>query len=112
MTVACGLALNFGQLALARVGVAVGEAGATPAIHSLLSDLFPAKQRGRAIGAFNTGLSIGVCLGILAGGYLAEVYGWRLAFVIVGLPGVLLAVAIRFTIPEPRRGLADAADGN
>jgi predicted MFS family arabinose efflux permease len=109
MTVACGLALNFGQLALARVGVAVGEAGATPAIHSLLSDLFPAKQRGRAIGAFNTGLSIGVCLGILAGGYLAETYGWRLAFVIVGLPGVLLAIAIRFTIPEPRRGLADGA---
>jgi predicted MFS family arabinose efflux permease len=109
MTVACGLAFNFVQLALARIGVAVGEAGATPAIHSLLSDLFPPEQRGRAIGAYNTGLSIGVCLGILAGGYLSETYGWRLAFVIVGTPGVLLAVAVRLTIPEPPRGRMEAA---
>ncbi len=110
MTVGCGLVLSFVQLAFARVGVAVGEAGATPAIHSFLSDLFPPEQRGRAIGAFNVGLSTGVFLGILAGGTLSEAYGWRLTFVIVGVPGLLLALLVRFTIPEPRRGLADGID--
>jgi predicted MFS family arabinose efflux permease len=107
MTAASGLAQNFWQLAAARVGVGVGEASATPAAHSLISDYYPPRQRTRAIAVYNTGAGMGVLFGLLLGGQLAETVGWRWAFAIVGLPGLLVALLVRFTLPEPVRGVAE-----
>jgi predicted MFS family arabinose efflux permease len=107
MTAASGLARSFGQLALARIGVGVGEASATPAAHSLISDYFPPERRTRAIAIYNTGTSIGILFGLLLGGVLKEAYGWRATFAIVGLPGLLVALLVRLAIPEPPRGLSE-----
>ena len=107
MTALCGLAVSFLHLTLARVGVGIGEAGATPASHSLISDYYPAKARASALAIYNLGISIGVLFGFLAGGWLNEFFGWRIAFMAVGLPGVLLALIVRFTLREPPRGYAD-----
>lgn len=107
MTAASGLAQSFWQLAAARIGVGVGEASATPAAHSLISDLFPPERRTRAIAIYNMGASAGVLFGLLLGGWLQETVGWRWAFAVVGLPGLLIAVLVRMTIPEPPRGSAE-----
>ncbi len=114
MTAASGLAQNFVQLAIARIGVGVGEASATPAAHSLISDYFPPERRTRAIAIYNMGASLGILFGLLLGGLLAQTVGWRVAFAVVGLPGLLVAVLIRLTEAEPERGtsegLVDAGD--
>jgi predicted MFS family arabinose efflux permease len=108
MTVLCGYAASFTQLALARIGVGIGEAGATPPSHSIISDLFPAASRGTAMGIFALGINIGLLIAYLGGGWLSEHYGWRTAFVAVGAPGLLLAALLYLTVREPRRGGADA----
>ena len=114
MTALCGMAQNFLQLMLARIGVAVGEAGFTPASHSLISDYFPPERRAMAMSIFSSGISLGVLVGFLAGGWINEYFSWRVALVVVGLPGVLLAVVIRLTLREPVRGhvekLADSGN--
>jgi predicted MFS family arabinose efflux permease len=102
MTVACGLAVNFVQLFLARVGVGIGEAGGIAPTNSLIADYFPPEKRSRAVSVFLLGTMVGAFLGFAIGGYLAQHYGWRVAFVTVGLPGVLLAVVVGLTIKEPR----------
>jgi predicted MFS family arabinose efflux permease len=107
MTAASGLARSFWQLAIARVGVGVGEASATPAAHSLISDYFPPERRTRALAIYNMGASLGVLFGLFLGGLLAEAVGWRWAFAVVGLPGLLVALLVRFTVPEPERGRSD-----
>ena len=104
MTAVSGLATSYAQLALARIGVGVGEASATPAAHSLISDYFPPERRTRAIAIYNTGASLGVLFGLALGGWLASEFGWRFAFMAVGLPGLLVALLVRFTIAEPERG--------
>ena len=104
MTALCGLAQNFVQLMAARIGVAVGEAGCVPASHSLISDYFPPERRAMALSIFSSGISLGVLFGFLAGGWISEFFDWRVALIVVGLPGVLLAVVIRLTIREPVRG--------
>lgn len=104
LTAASGFVTSFAQLALVRIGVGVGEASATPAAHAILSDLFPPERRARAIAIYSTGASFGVLFGLLLGGTLQERLGWRAAFWIVGLPGLLVALLVRFTLPEPRRG--------
>ncbi|EED36941.1 major facilitator superfamily protein [Luminiphilus syltensis NOR5-1B] len=109
MTAVCGLVQNYAQLLLARVGVGIGEAGGSPPSHSIISDIFPPNRRATAIGVYSTGLSIGILFGFLAGGWLNEFFGWRTAFVVVGLPGVALAVVLRLTLAEPIRGIHDAA---
>ena len=108
MTAACGLAQNFVHLALARVGVGIGEAGCSPPSHSIISDYYPAHQRATAIGIYALGIPLGVMFGLFVGGRINELFGWRQAFFLVGLPGLALALLVRFTIPEPRRGLSDA----
>ena len=108
MTAACGLAQNFVHLALARVGVGIGEAGCSPPSHSIISDYYPAHQRATAIGIYALGIPFGVMFGLFVGGRINELFGWRQAFFLVGLPGLALALLVRFTIPEPRRGLSDA----
>ena len=108
MTAACGLAQNFVHLALARVGVGIGEAGCSPPSHSIISDYYPAHQRATAIGIYALGIPLGVMFGLFVGGRINELLGWRQAFFLVGLPGLALALLVRFTLPEPRRGLSDA----
>jgi predicted MFS family arabinose efflux permease len=109
MTALTGLAGSFTQLALARIGVGVGEAGCSPPAHSLISDYFPAERRGTALAIYQLGVPLGMLFGLGFGGYLADQMGWRTAFLVVGAPGVLLALITRFTLREPPRGQADTA---
>ena len=104
MTALTGAGRNFAEILLARIGVGAGESAAGPPGHSLLSDYFPLEQRGRALAIYSAGGSVGMVLGLWGGGYLGDVYGWRMAFVIAGLPGILLAIVVRLTVREPRRG--------
>lgn len=107
MTALCGLAQNFGQLLLARIGVGVGEAGCTPPAHSLISDIVPPEKRSSALAFYSLGIPIGTLLGMIIGGTLADYVGWREAFVVVGLPGVAMALVVWFVIKDPRQ--SDAA---
>lgn len=104
MTAVCGLAQNFGQLLLARVGVGVGEAGCTPAAHSLISDMVPVHRRASAIAFYGLGIPIGTLLGMVIGGFLADALGWRHAFMLVGTPGLVLAAFVWFALRDPRFG--------
>ncbi len=104
MTALSGLAQNYGQLLLARVGVGLGEAGGSPPAHSMISDYYPPEQRATALSVYSSGIYIGILLGFLFGGLIAEAFGWRTAFMVVGLPGVLFALILRFTLREPVRG--------
>jgi MFS family permease len=108
MTALCGLAQSFSQLFLMRAGVGVGEAGGSPPAHSIISDIFPANKRATALSIYSLGIYGGSLIGYMAGGYLASEFNWRIAFVVVGLPGVLLAFLVRFLIHEPPRGLAES----
>jgi predicted MFS family arabinose efflux permease len=107
MTAVCGLAQNFWQLALARIGVGIGEAGCSPPAHSLLSDYYAPHERATAIGIYALGIPLGIMFGLFAGGWINEAFGWRAAFFLVGVPGLLLAVVVRWTLPEPARGLSE-----
>jgi len=109
MTALSGMAQNFMQLLLARIGVGIGEAGGSPPSHSIISDLYPPKKRATALAIYSTGISIGILLGFLIGGWVNQYLGWRMTFLVVGLPGILLAVILRFTLKEPPRGLSDEA---
>jgi MFS family permease len=107
MTVLCGTVTNFIGLMLARIGVAVGEAGASPPSHSLISDYFEPEKRATALSIYALGIPIGVMFGYLAGGFINQFFGWRLAFMAVGLPGLLLAVFVYFFLREPPRGMSE-----
>jgi MFS family permease len=107
MTVACGLAQGFTGLALARIGVGIGEAGATPPAHSLLSDYFPPEKRATVLALYACGVPVGSGLGYWLGGWINDAFGWRMAFFVVGLPGVLVALLVRFTVREPVRGASE-----
>lgn len=106
MTAACGLATNFVQLALARVGVGVGEAGCMPPAHSLIADFYPPERRSGAMAVFQLGVPLGVLLGFLVGGWVNEWLGWRAALYCVGLPGIVAAWWVLRVVPEPRAGRA------
>ena len=113
MTALCATATSFGQLALYRIAVGVGEAGGTPPSQSLLADYFPPEQRSLAQGVLASGTNIGVLVGLFGGALLAEAFGWRSVFWIFGIPGVLLAVLIRTTIREPHREpMLEVEDGS
>lgn len=107
MTALSGITQNYAQLLLARIGVGVGEAGGSPPSHSIISDIFPPERRASALGLYSTGVNIGILFGFLLGGWLNEFFGWRVAFMVVGAPGILLALIVRFTLREPVRGLAE-----
>lgn len=102
MTMLCGLATNFLQLFLFRVGVGIGEAGGTPPAHALISDMFPAERRATAISIYSLGVPLGILFGAVAGGTLGEALGWRAAFLLMGAPGLLLALLVLFVIRDPR----------
>jgi MFS family permease len=102
-----GTTRTFGQLLLVRMGVAVGEAGCIPPSHSLIADHFTQAERPRATAAFMLGGSLSVVLGYFVAGWLNEAYGWRVMFLVLGLPGLVLALVIKLTLKEPRRRAVD-----
>jgi len=107
MTTACGFAVGFWQLAIARVGVGVGEAGGSPPSHSMISDLFPVASRGTALAVYSLGVPVGIALGNIVGGLVGGAWGWRAAFYVLGIPGALLAIYVAYTLREPPRGHTD-----
>ncbi|ATQ42060.1 spinster family MFS transporter [Caulobacter mirabilis] len=109
-TALCGAAQNFVQLALLRFGVGIGEAGCSPPAHSLISDYFEPKKRATALSIYSFGIPLGTMIGAVAGGWLATEFSWRVAFVIVGLPGVILALLFKILVKEPPRGHSEAIE--
>lgn len=107
MTAVCGLANNFTQLVLARIGVGVGEAGSSPQSHSMIADMYAPHERSRAMAVYSLGVPFGIMLGFLIGGYVSTHWGWRTAFFVAGVPGVILSLLVWLTVREPQRGLAD-----
>lgn len=102
-TALSGLAQNFAQMFLARIGVGVGEAGCTPPAHSLISDYVPPERRASAIAFYSLGVPVGTAVGFVVGAQIAAHFGWRAAFFAVGVPGVILGLIALFTLKEPRR---------
>jgi MFS family permease len=109
MSVLAGLVRTFPQLVLARFGVGIGEAGYSPAGFSMISDYFPRHRRQTAAAIVNIGPQIGMMVGLVIGGLVAPVWGWRAAFFVAGAPGLLFAIVFRLTVQEPIRGMADGA---
>ncbi|WP_420470428.1 spinster family MFS transporter [Brevundimonas sp. FT23042] len=107
-TALCGVAGSFTQLFLFRMGVGVGEAGGVAPAYSLVADYFPPHQRARALAAFAFGIPLGTAAGTLVGGLLAATWGWQIAFIAVGLLGLVVAPVLRLTVKDPARGGADA----
>ena len=108
MTTLCGLSRGYTQLLLARIGVGIGEAGGTPACNAIIGDYFPANRRPMAMTIFALGAPIGAWLGADMAGAVSHAYGWRAAFLVLGVPGVILALVVYFTVKEPKRGRLDA----
>ena len=108
MTACSGLVRNFFQLLMARIGVGIGEAGGSPPAHAMISDYFPPEKRSTALSIYSTGIYFGILTGFLLGGYLSQHLGWRTAFFVVGLPGVIFSVLFYALVKEPRRGATDA----
>jgi len=112
MTAVSGLAANIWQLTAARIGVGIGEAGCSPPAHSMIADYFPPEKRSTAMGFYTLGISAGIMTAYLAGGWVAQNIGWREAFFVVGIPGLLLAVVVRFTVKEPQRGASEGREAS
>jgi MFS family permease len=109
-TGACGLVASYTQLVLARMGVAIGEAGGIAPSYSLIADLYPPSRRARALAFFSLGIPIGSALGVFFGGWLTSHLSWRAAFLIVGLAGLPTALLVGLLIREPKRGGLDRAE--
>lgn len=107
MTAISGFVQNYAQLLAARIGVGIGEAGGSPPSHSIVSDIFPPEKRASALAFYSTGVNLGILFGFLFGGWLNEFFGWRVAFLVVGVPGIILAVIVKLTVREPVRGLIE-----
>ncbi|HXB33108.1 MAG TPA: MFS transporter [Puia sp.] len=109
MTAVSGTARNFIQLAAARIGVGIGEAGGSPPAHAMISDYFPPCRRSTALSIYSTGIYFGTLIGYIMGGYLNQRLGWRTAFFAVGAPGIFFSLLFYATVKEPRRGSTDTA---
>jgi MFS family permease len=107
MTIVTGLAKSFSHLVVARIGVGIGEAAGTPPAHSLIADYFPINKRATALAVYSSGVFVGSAIAYLGGGFLREHFDWRTAFIILGAPGLLVALLLRFTVKEPPRGLSE-----
>ena len=107
MTVVCNFVTGFWQLLFARIFVGVGEAGTGPSINSIIADLYPPKERAGALAIYAAGLNVGLLIAFFGGGWVAHEYGWRLAFLLAGAPGLLLVFLFLFTIEEPKRGYSE-----
>jgi len=111
LTAAIGLAHSLFTLAAARLGIAVASAGCSPAAYSLIADLFPPRRRGTAIAIYSLGISIGTWAGLSLGGFAADRLGWRNAFLVMGMPGFVLAIALFALVREPKRGRFEGGNG-
>ena len=107
MTAISGFVQSYSQLLAARIGVGIGEAGGSPPSHSIVSDIFPPEKRASALAFYSTGVNLGILFGFLFGGWRNEFFGWRVAFMVVGVPGIILAIIVRATVREPVRGLIE-----
>ena len=112
MTAVSGLAQNYLHLLAARIGVGVGEAGGSPPAHSMISDIFRKEERATALSIYSIGIYIGMLLGFALGGWVAETFGWRMAFFVVGLPGIAVALFLRLTVREPVRGWSEGRESD
>jgi len=112
MTIACGYAGSFIQLCLGRFGIGIGEAGTLPASNSIIAELFPLERRATATAVLGSGVNIGLLVAYLAGGYVAENYGWRNAFLLAGGPGLVVALLFFFTVKMPRQSSGPSAAQN
>ena len=110
MTAISGYAGNFIQLLLARIGVGVGQSGESPAAHAMISDYFPQEKRSSALSIYSMGLYIGILIAFLMGGYLNHYYGWRTAFLVMGVPGIIFSLLFIATVKEPKRGASDVRE--
>jgi predicted MFS family arabinose efflux permease len=110
-TALCGLAQTFNQLIAARIGVGAGEAGCTPPSHSLISDSYPLEKRAPALAFYGLGLPLGTLLGMSLGGGFADLFGWRTAFLLLGIPGILVGLVVWWLVPEPRKAILAANRG-
>ncbi len=108
MTVLSSYARGFWTMALARFGTGVGEAGTGPSVNAVIADLYAPSERAAALSFYTAGLNVGLLLAFFGGGWISEHYGWRVAIVSAGVPGLLLAFLLLFTVREPRRGLVEA----
>ncbi|WP_294097939.1 MFS transporter [Sphingomonas sp.] len=106
-TVACGMATNYTQLVAARMTVGFGEAGGVPPSYAIITDTFPPGKRGFAFGIYNFGPPLGAALGIAFGGWIAIAYGWREAFITIGVIGIIAAILVRVVLRDPPRGALD-----
>ena len=107
MTALCGFAWGFASLLAIRIGVVIGEAALTPPANSIIADYFPPRGRARAMGTYAMGVTLGGVLAAAFGGPIAEMFSWRTAFIVLGAPGILIALFFLFTVKEPPRGYAD-----
>ncbi len=107
MTACSGIARNFIQLLMARIGVGVGEAGGSPPAHAMISDYFPPEKRATALSFYSAGLYFGILIGFLMGGYLNQQLGWRTAFFVLGIPGLLFSLLFYSSVKEPQKGATD-----
>ncbi|WP_165191454.1 spinster family MFS transporter [Caulobacter soli] len=111
MTAASGMTINFATMLLARAGVGVGEAGGLPTVHALIADYFSPKRRGFALSLMGVCGAIGMSLALVGGGLINDWHGWRMAFYLAAIPGVILALLVIFTVKEPLAHIqAQAAD--
>lgn len=106
-TVGCGMAANYGQLVIARMMVGFGEAGGVPPSYAIITDTYPPGKRAAALGIFNLGPAIGAALGVAFGAAIAERFGWRIPFIIVGAIGIVTALIVWLLVREPERGATD-----
>ncbi len=104
MTAVSAFAGTFRQLVLARIGTGIGEAGTSPSVNSIISDLYEPKERAGALSFYATGLNVGLLLAFFGGGWIEQHFGWRNAFLAAGIPGLIIALLFIFTVPEPKRG--------
>lgn len=111
MTMACGLTTSFAMLLLCRIGVAVGEAGGTAPSVAMVSGLYPPQRRSLALSVFLMGPSLGAIIGLGVGGWVAQTWGWRTAFIAIGAPGVLLGLIFALTVRAPRMPTTRAVPG-
>lgn len=111
-TVACGMAANYGQLVVARMAVGIGEAGGVPPSYAIITDTYPPGKRAAALGIFNLGPAIGAAAGVAFGAAIADQFGWRIPFIVVGAIGVVTALVVWLTVREPTRGATDIAVGS
>jgi predicted MFS family arabinose efflux permease len=108
MTLVSSYARGFWTMALARFGTGVGEAGTGPSINAIIADLYAPAERAGALSFYTAGLNVGLLIAFFGGGWISDHYGWRVAILVAGVPGLLLSLVLLFTVTEPRRGLVEA----